>query len=104
MQIPLPEHLRQLRDDQRAQRISPLGWRLGVAAMMGIFRYPALYRVAASLARPLLGWLSAHPGLMKKLPILGGWAQGRSLPAPQSHTFLGQRRRQLSAGDQDNRG
>ena len=103
MQIPLPEHLRQLRDDERAQQVSPLAWRLGVAAMMWLFRYPALYRLGSSLARPLLGWLSAHPGLMKKLPILGGWAAGRTLPAPQSHTFLGQWQRQLAAREQDNR-
>ena len=103
MQIPLPEHLRQLRDDERAQQVSPLAWRLGVAAMMWLFRYPALYRLASSLARPLLGWLSAHPGLMQKLPILGGWAAGRTLPAPQSHTFLGQWQRQLAAREQDTR-
>jgi L-lactate dehydrogenase complex protein LldF len=71
--------------------------------MMGVFRYPALYRLASTLGRPLLAWLSAHPRWMKKLPILAGWASGRTLPAPESHTFLGQWQRQLAARSPDNK-
>jgi L-lactate dehydrogenase complex protein LldF len=90
MRIPLPDHLRQLRDDERQARVSPVSWRAGIAGMMTMFRFPALYRLASSLAQPVLGWLSKRPALMRRLPILRGWASGRTLPAPEGRTFLGE--------------
>ena len=66
-----------------AQGLTPPAWRAGVTAMMTLFRFPALYRVTAALGRPLLGWLSRHPALLAKLPLLSGWGAGRHLPVPQ---------------------
>ncbi len=103
MRIPLPEHLRQLRDDAAAQGLTPPVWRAGIAAMMTLFRFPALYRVAAALGRPLLGWLSSHPVLLAKLPLLSGWAAGRRLPVPQGHTFLGHWQKVHGARDGEQR-
>jgi len=103
MRIPLPEHLRQLRDDAAAQGLTPPAWRAGITAMMTLFRFPALYRVAAALGRPLLGWLSRHPALLAKLPLLSGWAAGRRLPVPQGHTFLGHWQKVHGARDTEQR-
>jgi len=90
MRIPLPEHLRQLRDDIGKARLSPAVWRLGIGGVMALLRHPRLYRMAARLAQPLLRILSRRPGLLARIPILKGWAQGRSLPASQGYTFLEQ--------------
>lgn len=97
MRIPLPDHLRQLRDDERQARVSPLSWRLGIAGMMTMFRFPSLYRLASRLSLPVLGWLSKQPALMRRLPILRGWASGRTLPAPEGRTFLGEWQRSRRA-------
>ena len=103
MRIPLPEHLRQLRDDAAVQGLTPPAWRAGVTAMMTLFRFPALYRAVAALGRPLLGWFSRHPALLAKLPLLSGWAAGRRLPAPQDHTFLGHWQKVHGARDPEQR-
>jgi L-lactate dehydrogenase complex protein LldF len=88
MRIPLPEHLRQLRDDTATAKLSPPLWRAGIVAVMALLRHPRLYRLAARLAQPLLKMLSRRPALLARLPLLKGWAQGRRLPAPQGYTFL----------------
>jgi L-lactate dehydrogenase complex protein LldF len=103
MRIPLPEHLRQLRDDAAAQGLAPPVWRAGVRGMMTLFRFPFLYRLAADIARPLLTFLSHRPGLLARLPILRGWAAARRLPAPQGHTFLGHWQKVHRARDQEHR-
>jgi L-lactate dehydrogenase complex protein LldF len=101
MRIPLPEHLRQLRDDAATAGITPRPWRLGISAAMAAFRWPWLYRAASGAARGALAFLSRHPDLLRRLPVLGGWAQGRNLPSPQAETFLSrwQRREDAKRGE-----
>jgi len=103
MRIPLPEHLRQLRDDAATEGLTPRSWRAGVAAVMTLFRFPLLYRLAAEIAQPLLGFLARHPGMTARLPILRGWAAARRLPATQGHTFLGHWQKLHGARDTENR-
>ena len=95
VRIPLPDLLRNLRDDLREQKIAPAGWRWVISAMMGAIRYPRLYYWTAAAAAPVLRLLSRRQRLLQSLPLVRGWASGRKLPAPQGHSFLKQERRRL---------
>jgi len=95
VRIPLPDLLRQLRDDLREQGIAPAGWRWSMAVLTRVLRYPRLYHWATAVAAPALRVLSRQQRLLQSLPLVKGWAQGRRLPAPEGHSFLQlERRRQ----------
>lgn len=93
MRIPLPGLLRELRADISAAGLGPRGWRAGVGLAMRIFRSPRLYRIGSRLAHAALRFLADRPSLLRRLPVLGGWAEGRTLPKPQATTFLQQYQR-----------
>jgi L-lactate dehydrogenase complex protein LldF len=101
MRIPLPEHLRQLRDDAATAGITPREWRWGIGAAMATFRSPWLYRLSSGIARSALAFLGKHPDLTRRVPLLRGWVEGRSLPAPEAETFMSrwQRRQQGKSGE-----
>ena len=101
MRIPLPEHLRQLRDDAATAGITPREWRWGIGAAMAAFRSPWLYRLSSGIARSALAFLGKHPDLTRRVPLLRGWVEGRSLPAPEAETFMSrwQRRQQGKSGE-----
>ena len=88
MRIPLPEHLRQLRDDAARAGLTPRRWRVGMGVAMAALRWPWLYRLGAELARASLRFLGRHPALVQRIPALREWVAGRALPAPQAETFL----------------
>jgi L-lactate dehydrogenase complex protein LldF len=93
VRIPLPDLLRELRDDLRTQGAAPVGWRYLIAVMMRALRYPRLYYLATAIAAPIIKLLSRHQRLLQSLPIVRGWAGGRRLPAPQGRSFLQQERK-----------
>ena len=88
MRIPLPEHLRQLRDDAARAGLTPRRWRVGMGVAMAALRWPWLYRLGAELARASIRFLGRHPALVQRIPALREWVAGRALPAPQAETFL----------------
>jgi len=101
MRIPLPEHLRQLRDDAATAGLTPRPWRIGVGAAMRVFRTPWLYRVASRVARAAFAVFARNPTWLGRVPVLRGWVEGRTLPAPEAETFLErwQRRQQTERGE-----
>lgn len=96
MKIPLPDLLRNLRDDLREQRIAPASWRYAIAGLTRLFRSPRLYHWSTVLAAPILKLISRQQWLLQSLPLLKGWARGRTLPTPPGKTFL-----QQQAGDDE---
>ena len=103
MRIPLPEHLRQLRDDAAQAAITPRPWRIAIAAAMTAFRSPWLYRASSRVARVALAFLGRHPDVLRKVPVLSGWARGRHLPVPEAETFLARRQRQEGVTGREHR-
>jgi L-lactate dehydrogenase complex protein LldF len=35
----------------------------------------------------MLSWMGGNERLLHKLPLGGGWTEGRDMPAPERHTF-----------------
>lgn len=103
MRIPLPEHLRQLRDDAANAGITPRPWRHGMNLAMAAFRLPWLYRAISRTARNALAFLARHPHLAGRIPLLQGWADGRAMPVPEGETFLARRQRRQQAARGEHR-
>jgi L-lactate dehydrogenase complex protein LldF len=58
---------------------------------------PGLYRLVSGLAnRGLRLWSRRRP-MIAKLPLAGGWTQGRDFPAPTGPTFMQQYKAQQRA-------
>jgi L-lactate dehydrogenase complex protein LldF len=88
MDIPLPDTLRDLRAEAFAQKLTPRGWRWGIALAMRILAYPRLYRRGSALLMPMLAALGRKSGRFRSVMIANGWTEVRDLPAPQGQTFL----------------
>jgi len=89
MSIPLPKLLRQLRDDAHAQRLESFSTRASLALWAAFVRRPFLYRHFSDWALRVLRLFSRDGNRIQKLPLAGGWTDGRDLPAPSS-TFMQQ--------------
>jgi L-lactate dehydrogenase complex protein LldF len=87
MRIPLPKLMRHWRERAFAAAAAPAAERLGIGLWAWLARRPRLYGLAARLAARGLGWLGRRRGRLARLPLAGGWTQGRDLPAPEGRTF-----------------
>jgi L-lactate dehydrogenase complex protein LldF len=88
VRLDIPRMLLTLRRQATEQNVGvPLSLRLGMKAFALLAPRPALYRIAAAMARRLLrlrarrGWVTKAPGLA------GGWTKVRDLKAPAARTF-----------------
>jgi L-lactate dehydrogenase complex protein LldF len=61
-------------------------------------RRPSLYRLATRAAAWGMGWAGRRKGRFGKLPLAGGWTNGRDLPAPEGDTFFARYAREQRAG------
>jgi L-lactate dehydrogenase complex protein LldF len=85
--IPLPDLLRDLRAEEFARGITPSRWRLGMRLHAWIAAHPRLYHFLARPVVALLHRLGHRNGVIRRLPLAGGWLAARDLPAPQAKTF-----------------
>ena len=53
-----------------------------------VARRPALYRALTRAAAAALGLLGKRRGRMARVPMAGGWTEGRDLPGPEGDTFF----------------
>ncbi|MGK0337711.1 MAG: L-lactate dehydrogenase complex protein LldF [Candidatus Azotimanducaceae bacterium] len=93
--IPLPQLLRQWRDKESEQKLSPTGMRWGLKLWAWVGQHPMLYRVITVVANQLLNrWPRQANGFIQKLPLLvGAWTQHRDLRRPEQGTFSQQYRK-----------
>src|ERR1700728_132361 len=82
VRIPLPNLMRHWREREFERHLTPSAMRYGLAFWGFFVRRPALYRLATRAAAVTLGWLGRRSGRFSKLPLAGGWTEGRDLPAP----------------------
>jgi L-lactate dehydrogenase complex protein LldF len=87
MKIPLPKMMRDYREREWANRLSPPAARLGLGLWAFLAKRPVLYHLAAGLMARGLGWLGRRRGSFYNLPLAGGWTGTREMPAPQGWTF-----------------
>jgi L-lactate dehydrogenase complex protein LldF len=90
MRIPLPKMMRHWREREFERGLNPAVQRSGLKFWAAFARRPALYRLATSLAIPVLGALGRAKGRFSRLPLAGGWTKHRELPAPEGRTFMQQ--------------
>ncbi len=88
MKIPLPNMMRHWREREFERHLSPSAARTSLALWGFFARRPALYRLATRAAMATLGWLGRKRGRFTRLPLAGGWTEGRDLPAPEGATFF----------------
>jgi len=94
VKIPLPDLLRDLRERQYEQKLTPSATRYGLSAWAFLARRPRLYQWATGLAARALSLVGARRGAFRRLPLAGGWTSVRDFPAPQGRTFMQAWRRQ----------
>jgi L-lactate dehydrogenase complex protein LldF len=86
--IPLPDLMRKLREEQVQKKLRPWGERLGLKVWAWVALRPLLYAMATRIAARVGRCLGGRDALLHKLPAAGAeWTQGRDLPAPQGRTF-----------------
>lgn len=99
VRIPLPDLLRDLREAQHDQGLTPKTTRYGLNIWAWFARRPKLYGLAARFGIGMLGRLGRRRGRFRKLPLAGAWTAGRDFPAPQKTTFQAAwRQRQKETG------
>ena len=88
VKIPLPDLQRKLREKEFERHLRPWYERAGLKSW-GVARAlrPALYGVASRLGVRLLRSLADRNGMIRRLPLGGGWTDERDMPAPAGRTF-----------------
>ena len=95
MRIPLPKMMRHWREREFERGLNPATQRYGLKFWAYFVRRPALYRLATSLAIPVLALLGGRRRRFNALPLAGGWTRHRDFPAPQLQTFQAQWKRRM---------
>ena len=90
VKIPLPRMMRQWREREVAQRLSPPAYRSGLRAWAWVAARPALYHALVEVKARLLGWLGKPHGHFRSLPFASGWTLVRDMPAPEGRSFHSQ--------------
>jgi L-lactate dehydrogenase complex protein LldF len=88
VRIPLPKLMRHWREREFERHLNPAAARTGLSVWAFFARRPGLYRMATRAAALGLGLLGRKRGRFDRLPLAGGWTQGRDLPAPEGDTFF----------------
>ena len=88
MRIPLPKMMRQWREREFAQKLSPRTQRWGLGLWAYFAKRPPLYRLASSAASRILGLLGGARGRFRALPLASGWTDMRDMPAPEGKSFM----------------
>ena len=87
VRIPLPDLLRKHREAQVREDLRPIGERLGLKMWHWLAGRPALYALATRIGVRIMKLMGGYEGRIHRLPVLGGWTDGRDLPAPAGKTF-----------------
>src|SRR5436190_17853541 len=87
VKIPLPDLQRKLREQQFDGRMRPWYERAGFRAWSWLAARPGLYAMATRIGARVLSWMGGNEKLLHKLPLAGGWTDGRDMPAPEGRTF-----------------
>lgn len=87
VKIPLPDLMRNLREDQAANGEQPWPERLGLGLWAYAAMHPSLYRLVSRVASRLLRLRGLGNGKIGSLPFASGWFANRKLTAPDRPPF-----------------
>ena len=93
VRIPLPGMMRHWREREFERHLSPTLQRAGLGLWAFFAQRPALYRLATSMAMPVMAFVGRAKGRFSSLPFASGWTKSRDFPAPQGGTFQSQWKR-----------
>ena len=87
VRIPLPDLQRKLREMEFKRDLRP--WTESAALKMWswLALRPTLYGALSGFGVRLLRGMAGADGMIRKLPLAGGWTDGRDMPAPAGRTF-----------------
>jgi L-lactate dehydrogenase complex protein LldF len=97
--IPLPDMMRKLREQQWRRKLTPSSVRHGLGFWAFAAKRPWLYRLGTRLSVAALRWMAGARGKITSLPLAGGWTRHRDMTAPQNGTFMDQYRRKQHKRD-----
>jgi L-lactate dehydrogenase complex protein LldF len=87
VKIPLPDLQRKLREKAFETGLRPWYEHAGLAMWSWVAQRPALYAFTTKIGVRMMKMWGGREGLIHKLPIGGGWTEGRDMPAPAGKTF-----------------
>jgi L-lactate dehydrogenase complex protein LldF len=87
VKIPLPDLMRKLREEQFTMGLRPWTERAGLRLWSWLGSHPRLYALATRIGARALAAMAGRKRLLHKLPLGGGWTDGRDMPAPAGRTF-----------------
>ncbi|BBB30590.1 LutB/LldF family L-lactate oxidation iron-sulfur protein [Neptunomonas japonica] len=90
VRIPLPKLMRHWREDEFSKHLSPKAVRWGIGGWAFFAKRPTLYRLLSISSNLFLRVMAGKKGHIKKIPLAGGWTDGRDMPAPRGKTFMSQ--------------
>jgi L-lactate dehydrogenase complex protein LldF len=85
--IPLPDLMHRLREEQVERGWRPWSERLALKAWGWLAARPTLYRWVARRAARYLNWLADGEGRIRVFGLLPEWTAGRDLPVSSGRTF-----------------
>jgi L-lactate dehydrogenase complex protein LldF len=87
VKIPLPDLQRKLREMAFDGGLRPWSERAALALWSWVAQRPALYAFSTRIGARVLRWMGGRERLIHRLPVGGGWTDGRDFPAPAGRTF-----------------
>jgi L-lactate dehydrogenase complex protein LldF len=87
VRIPLPDLQRKLREKSFERALKPWPERAGVKAWAWFAMHPRWYSAVSRLGVRMLAALGGRDRVIRRLPLGGGWTDGRDMPAPPGRTF-----------------
>lgn len=88
MSIPLPQLLRQHRNQAHTKRLNSSRSRMSLAIWAFLARNPKIYRPLVNIFISVLGFLGKNSGRFSYVPFAKAWTKARDLPAPSTQTFI----------------
>ena len=85
--IPLPDLQRKLREMEFKRDLRPWAESAALKVWSWLALRPALYGALSGFGVRLLRGMAGADGMIRKLPLAGGWTDGRDMPAPAGRTF-----------------
>jgi L-lactate dehydrogenase complex protein LldF len=85
--IPLPDLQRKLREEEFMRALRPWTERFALRAWSWLALRPRLFALATRIGARVLKVLGGGERLIHRLPLGGGWTDGRDMPAPAGRTF-----------------
>jgi len=87
VRIPLPDLQRKLRERAFDERLRPWHERAGLKLWAWFAQRPGAYAIATRIAMRVLRMMGGREGMIRRLPLGGGWTAERDMPAPAGRTF-----------------